>query len=154
MRSWIATIGLIVLMSGTCYSEQSLSLDDRFTLNGCRIAGKAKNARIEAAMLESRLLAAHNARKARATYLISYIQGIGNSIDHLDPEWDAARLSAYWHYILEAQTELLEIYRTELRFATDQAAVATICENIAKIERGYAFAKATIRAHGTDWPTP
>ena len=154
MRSWITTILAISLLSGTCRSEPSLNLDDRFTLNGCRIAGKARNARIEAAMLEAKLLAAHNARELRTAYLISYIQGIGNSIDRLDPQWETARLSAYWHYILDAQTELLEIYHTELRFATDQAAVATLCENIAKIERGYAFAKATIRAYGTDWPTP
>lgn len=154
MKPHIAAILATILACNTCHSEPTLGLDDRFTIEGCRIAGKARNARNEAIRHEAMLLAAHNHRKARVAYLISYIQSTGNAIDRLDPELDTTRITTYWHYILDAQIELLGLYHTELQFATDQDTRTILHENITKIERGRAFAKATLNRYGADWPTP
>ena len=77
----------------------------------------------------------HEARKTRAAILINYITQIGNEIDRLNTNGQNPR--NYWRAIIDAQNELLQIYRAELAFAKDDPDATRILKaNIVKIDRG------------------
>ena len=84
---------------------------------------------------------AHEARKARAAYLIQYIIETGNAIDQLNA--DGRNPRNYWRAILDAQNEILNIYKVELRNAcqvNDEHAISVLKANIDKISNGRDFA--------------
>jgi len=84
--------------------------------------------------------AAHEARKARAAYLIQYITRTGNAIDLLTAHGENPK--NYWKAIMEVQNELLDIYRSELPGAADDPDPTRVLQsNIAKITRGREFAR-------------
>jgi hypothetical protein len=89
---------------------------------------------------------AHEARKARAAYLIEYIARTGNAIDLLVAHGDNPR--NYWRAIIECQNELLNIYKVELRNAcsiNDEGSINILKANIDKITSGREFAWNAIK---------
>ena len=86
---------------------------------------------------------AHETRKARAAYLISYIIETGNEIDQLNANGRNPR--NYWRAIVDAQNELLNIYRVELSGNTDLDCIRILKSNIARLTRGREFAWDSIR---------
>ena len=95
--------------------------------------------------------AGHEARKARAAYLVQYIIDTGNEIDQLNANGRNPR--NYWKAILEVQDELLAIYQSELPAAADDPdATQVLQSNIAKITRGREFARNAINESDTPLP--
>jgi hypothetical protein len=80
----------------------------------------------------------HEAKKARAAYLITYITERGNEIDQLNASGQNPR--NYWRAIIEAQNELINIYNIELNGNTDPDCIRILRSNIAKLTRGREFA--------------
>ena len=79
---------------------------------------------------------AHETRKARAAYLLQYIIDRGNEIDQLNASGQNPR--NYWRAIIEAQNELLNIYKVELRDACsveDTHAISILKSNVDKLTR-------------------
>jgi hypothetical protein len=83
----------------------------------------------------------HEARKARAAYLIQYITERGNEIDLLNANGQNPR--NYWRAIIDAQNEILNIYKVELQNAcqvNDEHAISVLKANIDKLSNGRDFA--------------
>ena len=95
--------------------------------------------------------ATHEARKARAAYLVQYIIDTGNEIDQLNASgWNPRN---YWKAIVEVQDELLDIYQSELvGTADDPNATRVLQSNITKITRGREFARNAINESNAPLP--
>jgi hypothetical protein len=88
----------------------------------------------------------HNARKARAAYLLQHIIDLGNEIDRFVA--DNQNPVNYWKSIETCQNELLNIYKVELRNACsveDEHAISVLKANIDKLTRGREYAWNAIK---------
>ena len=163
-------LAIIVAMQLNIGHAQEIPLDERFTLDGCYAAAKFQKAKVAAMMAaaeqvrreavataervrrETLAAQAHEDRKARAAYLISYIISVGNWIDdHTEPS-HGEKVARSWAMIMEAQDELHNIYATELRLSQDPTTLATLRENIAKLTVGRQYAKNQLARYGRDFP--
>ena len=152
-------LAMAIAMQCVISHAQDIPLDDRFTLDGCHAAAKSQRARAAAMAVatervrqEALATQAHEARKARAAYLISYIISVGNWIDdHQEPQ-HGEKVARSWAMIMEAQDELHGIYAAELRLSKGPATLATLRENIAKLTIGRQYAKNQLAKYGRDFP--
>jgi len=111
---------------------------DRFSLDGCYAAAKAKQAKAAQAEREAKAAKEHEARKARAAYLVGYIAMLENFIKS---QPNSSSLPTWLQWLFSTQTELLEIYNKELPSATDPERLVS---NIAQLEQKHQITKMSL----------
>jgi len=105
---------------------------DRFSLDGCYTAGKANQAKQQQAAREAQAAKDHEARKARAAYLVDYIPKLENAINTRPND---SSMPTWLQWLLDTQTELLGIYDKELPATTDPDARERLVSNIAQLDQ-------------------